>query len=196
MRRREFIAGTAATAATGFARPTCAHTNARPTGVRRLAIFHPVRPPEQLTPNGGYRPYRVYFEELNRLGYIEGQNIAELKHFGKVTVTTAHEAYSNSTTREALGVTVHKLSVRAGPELYRRVPYADKKQMLVVSHDDHPLKEQVLQLIARGYRYKEIAARLHLSVKTVESHVSAVLRKLQLSSRHELTRWAAERRLI
>ena len=56
-------------------------------------------------------------------------------------------------------------------------------------------EREVLQLIARGYRYKEIAARLHLSVKTVESHVSAVLRKLQLSSRHELTRWAAERRL-
>jgi DNA-binding NarL/FixJ family response regulator len=57
-------------------------------------------------------------------------------------------------------------------------------------------EREVLQLIARGYRYKEIAARLHLSVKTVESHVSSVLRKLQLSSRHELTRWAAERRLI
>ena len=57
-------------------------------------------------------------------------------------------------------------------------------------------EREVLQLIARGYRYKEIAARLHLSVKTVESHVSAVLRKLQLSSRHELTRWAAARRLI
>jgi DNA-binding NarL/FixJ family response regulator len=57
-------------------------------------------------------------------------------------------------------------------------------------------EREVLQLIARGYRYKEIATRLHLSVKTVESHVSAVLRKLQLSSRHELTRWAAERRLI
>jgi DNA-binding NarL/FixJ family response regulator len=57
-------------------------------------------------------------------------------------------------------------------------------------------EREVLQLIARGYRYKEIAARLHLSVKTVESHVSNVLRKLQLSSRHELTRWAADRRLI
>jgi DNA-binding NarL/FixJ family response regulator len=57
-------------------------------------------------------------------------------------------------------------------------------------------EREVLQLIARGYRYKEIAARLHLSVKTIESHVSAVLRKLQLSSRHELTRWALERRLI
>ena len=57
-------------------------------------------------------------------------------------------------------------------------------------------EREVLQLIERGYRYKEIAARLHLSVKTVESHVSAVLRKLQLSSRHELTRWAAQRRLV
>jgi DNA-binding NarL/FixJ family response regulator len=57
-------------------------------------------------------------------------------------------------------------------------------------------EREVLQLIARGYRYKEIAARLHISTRTVESHVSAVLRKLQLSSRHELTRWAAERRLI
>jgi DNA-binding NarL/FixJ family response regulator len=63
---------------------------------------------------------------------------------------------------------------------------------------DHltPREREVLQLIARGYRYKEVAVRLHLSVKTVESHVSAVLRKLQLSSRHELTRWAAQRRLI
>ena len=57
-------------------------------------------------------------------------------------------------------------------------------------------EREVLRLIARGYRYKEIAANLHLSVKTVETHVSSVLRKLQLSSRHELTRWAAERRMI
>jgi DNA-binding NarL/FixJ family response regulator len=57
-------------------------------------------------------------------------------------------------------------------------------------------EREVLQLIARGYRYKEIAARLHLSIKTVEAHVSSVLRKLQLSSRHELTRWAHERRLV
>jgi DNA-binding NarL/FixJ family response regulator len=57
-------------------------------------------------------------------------------------------------------------------------------------------EREVLRLIARGYRYKEIASNLHLSVKTVETHVSNVLRKLQLSSRHELTRWAAERRMI
>jgi putative ABC transport system substrate-binding protein len=80
MRRPEFIAGTAATAATGFAQPICAQTNARATGKKRLAIFHPVRPPEQLTPKGGYRPYQVYFEELNRLGYIEGQNLIVERH--------------------------------------------------------------------------------------------------------------------
>ena len=57
-------------------------------------------------------------------------------------------------------------------------------------------EQEVLRLIARGYAYKEVAARLHLSVKTIETHVSAVLRKLQLSSRHQLTAWANERRLI
>jgi DNA-binding NarL/FixJ family response regulator len=59
-----------------------------------------------------------------------------------------------------------------------------------------PREREVLQLIARGYMYKEIALRLSISAKTVEAHVSAVLRKLQLSSRHELSRWAIERRLI
>lgn len=55
---------------------------------------------------------------------------------------------------------------------------------------------EVMRLIARGYSYKETAKELFISVKTVETHVSAVLRKLQLSSRHELTRWAAARRLL
>jgi DNA-binding NarL/FixJ family response regulator len=59
-----------------------------------------------------------------------------------------------------------------------------------------PREREVLRHIARGYLYKEIAARLGISVKTVEAHVSTVLRKLQLSSRHELTRWAAARRLL
>ncbi|MDQ4148910.1 MAG: response regulator transcription factor [Actinomycetota bacterium] len=59
-----------------------------------------------------------------------------------------------------------------------------------------PREREVMRLIARGYSYKEVAKRLYLSVKTVETHVSAVLRKLQLSSRHELTRWATERRLV
>jgi len=59
-----------------------------------------------------------------------------------------------------------------------------------------PREREVLRHIARGYMYKEVALRLGISAKTVESHVSAVLRKLQLSSRHELTRWASERRLL
>ena len=57
-------------------------------------------------------------------------------------------------------------------------------------------EREVLRHIARGYLYKEIAQRLSISTKTVEAHVSAVLRKLQLSNRHELSRWAVERRLI
>ena len=57
-------------------------------------------------------------------------------------------------------------------------------------------EQEVMRLIARGYSYKEIAGRLYLSVKTIETHVSAVLRKLQLSNRHQLTAWANERRLI
>jgi DNA-binding NarL/FixJ family response regulator len=59
-----------------------------------------------------------------------------------------------------------------------------------------PREREVLRHIARGYLYKEIALRLGISSKTVEAHVSAVLRKLQLSNRHELSRWAVERRLI
>ena len=57
-------------------------------------------------------------------------------------------------------------------------------------------EREVMRLIARGYAYKEVAGELFISVKTVETHVSSVLRKLQLSSRHELTRWASDRRLL
>ncbi|MEX1157145.1 MAG: response regulator transcription factor [Chloroflexota bacterium] len=57
-------------------------------------------------------------------------------------------------------------------------------------------ERETLRYIARGYTYKEVASELHISVKTVETHVSAVLRKLQLSNRYELTRWASERQLI
>lgn len=57
-------------------------------------------------------------------------------------------------------------------------------------------EREVMRLIARGYAYKEVASELFISVKTVETHVSSVLRKLQLSSRHELTRWASDRRLL
>jgi DNA-binding NarL/FixJ family response regulator len=59
-----------------------------------------------------------------------------------------------------------------------------------------PREREVLRLIARGYTYKEVARDLTISAKTVESHVSSVLRKLQLSTRHELTKWATDRRLV
>jgi DNA-binding NarL/FixJ family response regulator len=72
------------------------------------------------------------------------------------------------------------------PAAAERPPDADLDQLT-------PREREVLQHIARGYLYKEIALRLGISVKTVEAHVSAVLRKLQLSTRHELTRWAWER---
>ena len=59
-----------------------------------------------------------------------------------------------------------------------------------------PREREVLRQIARGYTYRQVASRLSISVKTVETHVSAVLRKLQLSSRHELARWATDRRIV
>ena len=72
-----------------------------------------------------------------------------------------------------------------------QVPVVDPELDMLTTRE-----REVLRLIARGYTYKELARRLEISVKTVETHVSAVLRKLQLSSRHELTRWATDRRLI
>ena len=59
-----------------------------------------------------------------------------------------------------------------------------------------PREREVLRQIARGYSYKQVATRLSISVKTVETHVSAVLRKLQLSNRHELARWASDHRIV
>jgi DNA-binding NarL/FixJ family response regulator len=59
-----------------------------------------------------------------------------------------------------------------------------------------PREREVLRLLARGYAYKEIASQLFISIKTVETHASNVLRKLQLSNRHQLTRWAADRRML
>ena len=59
-----------------------------------------------------------------------------------------------------------------------------------------PREKDVLRLIARGFAYKQVARKLGISIKTVETHVSSVLRKLQLSSRHELARWASKRRIV
>jgi len=77
--------------------------------------------------------------------------------------------------------------------------FAGSIEVAQVDEDLDRLSErerEVMRLIARGYAYKEVARELFISVKTVETHVSSVLRKLQLSSRHELTRWANDRRLL
>jgi DNA-binding NarL/FixJ family response regulator len=77
--------------------------------------------------------------------------------------------------------------------------FAGSIEVAQVDEDLDRLSErerEVMRLIARGYAYKEVASELFISVKTVETHVSSVLRKLQLSSRHELTRWANDRRLL
>jgi DNA-binding NarL/FixJ family response regulator len=77
--------------------------------------------------------------------------------------------------------------------------FAGTIEVAAVDEDLDRLTErerEVMRLIARGYSYKEVASELFISVKTVETHMSAVLRKLQLSNRHELTRWATARRLV
>ena len=77
--------------------------------------------------------------------------------------------------------------------------FAGSIQVAAVDEDLDRLTErerEVMRLIARGYAYKEVAKELFISIKTVETHMSSVLRKLQLSSRHELTRWASDRRLL
>ena len=77
--------------------------------------------------------------------------------------------------------------------------FAGSIEVAAVDEDLDRLTErerEVMRLIARGYSYKEVARELFISIKTVETHMSNVLRKLQLSSRHELTRWASDRRLL
>lgn len=86
---------------------------------------------------------------VQNIDLVQGQHLAGLMRFGKVTCTTAHEAYTNSTTRERLGVPLHRLSCCNGPELYTRSGYHDKEQILIVSGDDHPLKARVLEQVER-----------------------------------------------
>jgi len=88
---------------------------------------------------------------LMNINLIQGKNVAGLKRFGKVTCTTAHEAYTNSTTREAMGVPLHRLSVCIGPECYPLSGYQKKEPLLIVSPDRHPLKDKVLHHIAQAY---------------------------------------------
>jgi hypothetical protein len=85
---------------------------------------------------------------LQNIECAQGQNVSGLKRFGTVTCTTAHEGYTNAATREELGVSLHRLGVCTGPELYTRSGYEEKEPLLIVSHDEHPMKEKVLKQIA------------------------------------------------
>jgi hypothetical protein len=92
--------------------------------------------------------FNVMIQNIDLMG---DQNIAGLMPFGRVTCTTAHDAYTNTATREALGVPLHRWLVCNGPERYSVSSYHQKDPILVVSHDPHPMKERVLQEIARAH---------------------------------------------
>lgn len=113
---------------------------------------------------------------------------------GYVTKTISPDELAASIRRVAEGEAVFSPSL-AGFVLdafSRAVPVAEDPELDSLT----PREQEVLRQIARGYAYKQIARRLNISVKTVETHVSSVLRKLQLSNRHELARWASDRRIV
>lgn len=114
---------------------------------------------------------------------------------GYVTKTISADDLADAITRVADGDVVFS------PRLAGFVLDAFRDSPVAASVDPNfdtltPREREVLRLLARGYAYKEIAAELFISIKTVETHASNVLRKLQLSSRHQLTRWAADRRML
>jgi DNA-binding NarL/FixJ family response regulator len=114
---------------------------------------------------------------------------------GYVTKTISADELADAVTRVAGGDAVFS------PRLAGFVLDAFRDAPVTPSVDPEidsltPREREVLRLLARGYAYKEIAAELFISIKTVETHASNVLRKLQLSNRHQLTRWAADRRML
>jgi DNA-binding NarL/FixJ family response regulator len=114
---------------------------------------------------------------------------------GYVTKTISADDLANAITRVADGDVVFS------PRLAGFVLDAFRDSPVMPSVDPEidqltPREREVLRLLARGYAYKEIASELFISIKTVETHASNVLRKLQLSNRHQLTRWAADRRML
>jgi len=113
---------------------------------------------------------------------------------GYVTKSISPAELTDSIDRVAAGDAVFSPSL-AGFVLdafAKSVPVAEDPELDSLT----PREQEVLRQIARGYAYKQIARRLSISVKTVETHVSSVLRKLQLSNRHELARWASDRRIV
>jgi hypothetical protein len=116
---------------------------------------------------------------IQNIDLVQGQDIEALKRFGKVTGTTAHEAYSNAATRQALGITLHRLGVCVRPELYRVSPYRDKKPILIVSHDEHSEKARVLRRIAEAVP--------HLEINVIENMSYEAYRTLAAEAKWSLT---------
>ncbi|BEP12368.1 response regulator transcription factor [Acidothermaceae bacterium B102] len=119
---------------------------------------------------------------------------------GYVTKTISGADLADAVLRVADGDVVFSPRL-AGFVLDAFAAVPSKPDAVVVAEADDldvltPREREVLRLIARGYAYKEIGRQLFISVKTVETHVSAVLRKLQLSNRYELSRWASDRRIV
>ncbi len=113
---------------------------------------------------------------------------------GYITKSIAPGELKDAITRVAAGEAVFSPSL-AGFVLEafsRVVPIEEDPELDQLT----PREQEVLRQIARGYQYKQVATRLSISTKTVETHVSSVLRKLQLSNRHELARWASDRRIV
>ena len=86
---------------------------------------------------------------LQNIDLIQGQNVEGLKRFGKVTCTTAHEAYSNPSIRAGLGISLHRLGTCNGSELYTLAGYEKREQLLMVSSDPHPLRDEVLRQVSK-----------------------------------------------
>lgn len=101
-------------------------------------------PAQHLLPNAAALHLNVMLQNID---LIQGKDLASLKPFGTVTCTTAHEAYTNAETRARLGVTLHRFAICNGPEFHIRSGYHDKENTLMVSHDEHHLKELVLSKI-------------------------------------------------
>lgn len=155
-------------------------------------------------------------EVMRRLSVGTGSATSRLPRFLALSVSDAAEDVIGTIRGGARGYVTKTIT---GPELVsaiRRVSdgdavfsprlagfvldaFAGSIEVAAVDEDLDRLTErerEVMRLIARGYAYKEVAKELFISIKTVETHMSSVLRKLQLSSRHELTRWASDRRLL
>ena len=133
--------------------------------------------------------------ELDRLTRRE-RDVLRLLARGYVTKTISSQELAQSVRRVSEGDAVFSprlagFVLDAFSERPGAAPIADPELDLLT-----PREREVLRLLARGYAYKEIASELFISVKTVETHVSSVLRKTQLSNRYELSRWATDRRLV